>query len=115
MDVAEALNPRNWHNVLEMQFEQHNLTVLPFDEILIHNGARIPLEEYLAGYTCLTPFQQLLRAIETGQAPDSSVASARLGVEVLMAAYESAERVAHRCRCRSRRRSMPALRCRDQR
>ena len=47
MDVAKALNPHNWHNVLEMQFEQHNLTVLPFQEILIHNGIRIPLEEYL--------------------------------------------------------------------
>jgi predicted dehydrogenase len=90
MDVAEALKPRNWHNVLEMQFEQHNLTVLPFDDVLIHNGTRISLEEYLAGYTCPTPFQQLQRALETGQAPDSSVASARLGVEVLMAAYESA-------------------------
>ena len=90
MDVAEALNPRNWHNVLEMQFEHHNLTVLPFQDILIHNGARVPLDEYRAGYTCLTPFQQLLRAIETGQTPDSDVASARLGVEVLMAAYRSA-------------------------
>jgi predicted dehydrogenase len=90
MDVAEALNPRNWHNVLEMQFEQHNLTVLPFEDILIHNGTRISLEEYLAGYTCPTPFQQLRRAIETGQTPDSSVASARLGVEVLKAAYQSA-------------------------
>jgi predicted dehydrogenase len=91
MDVAEALDPGNWHNVLEMQFEQHNLTVLPFQDILIHNGARIPLEEYLTGYTYLTPFQQLLRAIETGQAPDSNVESARLGVEVLMAAYGSAQ------------------------
>ena len=90
MDVAEALNPRNWHNVLEMQFEQHNLTVLPFQEILLHNGARIPLEDYLTGYAYLTPFQQLLRAIQTGQAPDSNAESARLGVEVLMAAYESA-------------------------
>ena len=39
MDVAEALNPVNWHNVLELQFEQHNLTVLPFQDLLIHNGA----------------------------------------------------------------------------
>jgi predicted dehydrogenase len=90
MDVGEALNPRNWHNVIEIQFEQHNLTVLPFQEILLHNGARIPLEDYLTGYAYLTPFQQLLRAIETGQAPDSNAESARLGVEVLMAAYESA-------------------------
>ena len=56
----------------------------------MYNGARVPLEEYLAGYTCVTPFQQLVRAIETGRSPDSSVASARLGVEVLMAAYQSA-------------------------
>ncbi len=90
MDVAEALNPRNWHNVLEMQFEHHNLTVLPYEDVLIHNGTRIPLDDYLAGYTCVTPFQQLVRAIETGQTPDSGAASARLGVEVLMAAYQSA-------------------------
>jgi predicted dehydrogenase len=90
MDVTEALNPRNWHNVLEMQFEHHNLTVLPFQDLLIHNGARVPLEEFLAGYDYMTPFQQLARAIETGRPPDSGAASARMGVEVLMAAYESA-------------------------
>jgi predicted dehydrogenase len=90
MDVAGALDPRNWHNVLELQFEHHNLTVLPFQELLMYNGARVPLDEYLAGYTCVTPFQQLVQAIETGRPPDSGVASARLGVEVLMAAYESA-------------------------
>ena len=91
MDVTEALNPLNWHNVLELQFEQHNLTALPFQDILIHNGARGPdrgVSRRLYAY--LTPFQQLLRAIETGQAPESDVESARLGVEVLMAAYESA-------------------------
>ena len=90
MDVTEALHPRNWHNILEMQFEAHNLTVMPFHRILIHNGTQIPLEEYLDGYVCLTPFQQLTKAIETSQAPDSNVESARLGVEVLMAAYQSA-------------------------
>jgi hypothetical protein len=91
MDVAEALNPRNWHNVLELQFEGHNLTLLPFHHIFIHNGAQISPEEFLAGYSCLTPFQQLIQAIETGQPPDSNAESARLGVEVLMAAYESAK------------------------
>lgn len=90
MNVTEALRPRNWHSVLEMQFEHHNLTVLPFQDLLIHNGAQIPLEEYLASYRCATPFQQLTRAIETGQPPDSSAATARMGVEVLMAAYDSA-------------------------
>ena len=89
LDVAEALNPRHWHNILEMQFEHHNLTVLPFHNTLIHNGAEIPLEEYLHDYTCLTPFQQLTQAIETGRSPDSSAEVARMGVEVLMAAYQS--------------------------
>ena len=89
MDVAEALNPRNWHNVLEMQFEAHNLTVMPFHNTLIHNGVTVPLEEYLDGYLCLTPFQQLTQAIETSTAPDSNVQAACLGVEVLMAAYRS--------------------------
>jgi predicted dehydrogenase len=91
MDVSEALNPRNWHNVLEMQFEAHNLTVLPFHEILIYNGRSMSPQEFLDGYTCPTPFQQLLRAIETGQTPDSNIKSARLGVEVLVAAYQSAK------------------------
>lgn len=99
MDVAAALNPGNWHNVLEMQFEHHNITVLPFQDTLIHNGARIPLDEYLDGSTCPTPFQQLLLAIETGQAPDCSAESARLGVEVLMAAYQSAQERAGWWRC----------------
>ena len=89
MDVAGALNPQNWHNVLELQFETHNLTVMPFHNILIHNGVKIPIEEFLEGYVCLTPFQQLIQAIETSTAPDSDVEVASLGVEVLMAAYKS--------------------------
>jgi len=90
MDVAGALDPANWHNVLELQFEHHNLTVLPFQDVLMHNGARVPLPEYLDGYAPVSPFQQLVRAIETGHPPESDAASARLGVEVLMAAYRSA-------------------------
>lgn len=92
MDVSGALNPQNWHNVLEMQFENHNLTIMPFHNILIHNGAKIPMEEFLDEYVCLTPFQQLVQAIETSTAPDSDVEVASLGVEVLMAAYKSAKR-----------------------
>jgi predicted dehydrogenase len=88
--VSGALDPANWHNVLELQFEHHNLTVLPFQDVLMHNGARVPLHEYLDGYAPVSPFQQLVRAIETGHPPESDAASARLGVEVLMAAYRSA-------------------------
>lgn len=89
MDVTEALNPCNWHNVLELQFEHHNLTVMPFHNTLIHNGTEISLDDYLGNYVCLTPFQQLTQAIETGQPPDSDAKIARMGVEVLMAAYKS--------------------------
>ncbi|MFN8454474.1 MAG: Gfo/Idh/MocA family oxidoreductase [Anaerolineae bacterium] len=91
MDVAEALNTRNWHNLLELQFEGHNLTVMPFHNLFIHNGRKISIEDYLAGYSCPTPFQQLVQAIETGQPPDSSAGSGRLSTEVLMAAYQSAK------------------------
>jgi predicted dehydrogenase len=89
MDVAEALNTRNWHNVLEMQFEGHNLTVLPYHNLLIHNGQTLSPEDYLNGYSCQTPFQLLLQAIETGQPPASNAASGRLSTEILMAAYQS--------------------------
>lgn len=91
MDVAEALNTRNWHNLLELQFEGHNLTLMPFHNLFIHNGREISIEDYLTGYSCPTPFQQLIQAIETDQPPDSSAASGRLSTEALMAAYQSAK------------------------
>jgi hypothetical protein len=89
MDVDEALNNRNWHNVLEMQFETHNLTVMPFHHTIIHNGTTIPAETYLEDYQSVSSFKQLIRAIETSKPPDSNAQSARMGVEVLMAAYKS--------------------------
>ncbi len=91
MDVTEALNPRNWHNVLEMQFERHNLTVLPFHNLLIHNGRTIAGDDYVGSYQVTSPFQQLMQAIESSTPPDSNAESARLGVEVLMAAYKSTQ------------------------
>ncbi len=90
MGVAEALDPRHWHNVLTLQFEHHNVVALPFDGVLIVNGARVEPDAFLDGWTLTTPFAELLRAIETGEQPTSDAASARLGVEVLDAAYRSA-------------------------
>ncbi len=89
MDVDEALNSRNWHNVLEMQFETHNLTVMPFHGTIIRNGTTIPTDSYLDDYQSVSSFKQLIRAIETSKPPDSNAESARMGVEVLMAAYKS--------------------------
>ena len=89
MDVKEALQPRNWHNVMEVQFEGTNLTLLPYDGLVIRDGHRIEPNEFVAGVDCPTPFQSLVRAIETGRPPDSDAEAGSLGVEVLMAAYLS--------------------------
>lgn len=90
MDVAEALNARNWHNLIEAQFERHNVTVMPFQDVLLVDGRRVRAEDFLDGYECRSPFRQLTDAIEGGPVPDSDVTVAALGVEVLMAAYRSA-------------------------
>jgi predicted dehydrogenase len=91
MDVNEALNSRNWHNVIEIQFENHNLTIFPFNDILLHNGKFIPVDDYIKNYKVVTAFQQLINAIEKSAFVESNIEIGRLGVEVLMAAYTSAK------------------------
>jgi hypothetical protein len=89
MDLAEALSPRNWHNVLELQFAEANLTVLPYSDLVIRDGRTLSAEEYLGDFRCPTPFEQLARAIETSVHPDSSARAGRWVVEVTAAAYRS--------------------------
>jgi predicted dehydrogenase len=89
MGIEEALAPRNWHNVLEVQFAGANLTLLPYHDLVIRDGRELSAGEYVGDFEPLTPFGQLVRAIETGAAPDSDVEAALLGVEVTMAAYRS--------------------------
>jgi predicted dehydrogenase len=89
MDLAEALTPTNWHNVLELQFADANLTVLPYADLVIRDGQALTAEQYLGDFRCSTPFEQLTRAIETSVPPDSSASAGRAGVEVTMAAYRS--------------------------
>lgn len=89
MGLAEALAPANWHNVLELQLADANLTVLPYADLVLRNGEELTAERYLGGFRCETAFEQLARAIETGVPPDSSAAAGRAGVEVTMAAYRS--------------------------
>jgi predicted dehydrogenase len=89
MDVVEALSPRNWHNVLELQFAEANVTMHPFRNLVLLDGRELDAAAYLGGFTCPTPFKQLVRAMETGVPPASNGEQARLGVEVLMAAYRS--------------------------
>jgi predicted dehydrogenase len=89
MDVAEVLQPRNWHNVIEIQFEDANLTLLPYEGLVIRDGRRIAPKDFVGDLLCPTPFQSLVAAIETGEPPPSNAHAAALGVEVLMAAYRS--------------------------
>jgi predicted dehydrogenase len=90
MDVAGALQPRHWHNVIELQFEGHNITAMPFSDMLIRDGETIAAGNYLAGYDYRSAFRQLSDAIEGGPAPESDARIAAEGVEALMAAYRSA-------------------------
>jgi hypothetical protein len=89
MGLADALSPKNWHNLLELQFVGANLTVLPYSDLVIRDGRALSTEQYLDGFRCATPFGQLVRAIETSVPPESDARTGRLGVEVTMAAYRS--------------------------
>jgi predicted dehydrogenase len=89
MGLADALSPQNWHNVLELQFAEANLTVLPYRDLVIRDGRALSAEQYLGDFRCATPFDQLVRAIETSVPPESDARTGRLGVEVTMAAYRS--------------------------
>ncbi len=89
MDLAAALLPQNWHNVLELQFAEANVTVVPAGDLIMRDGRVVSVEEYLGDFSFPTPFEQLARAIESGIAPDSSATVGRWGVEVTMAAYRS--------------------------
>jgi predicted dehydrogenase len=89
MTVDDALSPANWHNVLQIQFADANLTALPQLGVVIRDGRMLSADEYVGAFTALTPFGQLVQAIETGAPPESDVDVALLGVEVTMAAYRS--------------------------
>ncbi|MFN8185470.1 MAG: Gfo/Idh/MocA family oxidoreductase [Gaiellales bacterium] len=89
MDVSEALSPRNWHNELQLQFADANVTLHPFGDLVLLDGRAVDPAGYLDGFTCSSPFEQLVGAIETGEPPASNAGEARLGVEVLTAAYQS--------------------------
>jgi predicted dehydrogenase len=89
MDLAEALMPRNWHQVLELRFVDANLTVLPYRGLVHWDGRTLTTEEYLGDFRCPTSFEQLTQAIETSVPPESSARVGRLGVEVTTAAYRS--------------------------
>jgi predicted dehydrogenase len=89
MDLDDALSPRNWHNVLELQFAEANLIVLPYGDLVLRDGHALTVEQYLSDFRCPTPFEQLVLAIETSVPPESNASVGRAGVEVTMAAYRS--------------------------
>ena len=89
LSLGDALSPRNWHNVLHLQFSDANLVVLPHEDRVIVDGWELPAAEYLGSFRPVTPFEQLVRAIDTSVPPESGAEAGRLGIEVVMAAYRS--------------------------
>ena len=89
MDLAEALTPRNWHQVLELRFAEANLTVLPYRGLVHRDGRTLTTDEYLGDFRSPSSFEQLTHAIETSVPPESSARAGRVGVEVTSAAYRS--------------------------
>jgi predicted dehydrogenase len=81
--------PRQGSNTLTVQFEHHNFVLDPYTDTLLLNGVARNVVEYLGDYRVESSFDQLLRGIETGAEPESSVRVGADGVEVLMAAYRS--------------------------
>jgi len=88
--VAEALTPANWHNIIDVQFEGHNVVLMPYAGLVWCDGEQIAEADWLAGFEFRSAFCELTDAIETGVPPESDATVAALGVEVLMAAYRSA-------------------------
>lgn len=81
--------PMKGNNSLSFLFEHNNIFIDPYSETLMINGIPMNFQEYLSGYECESSLDQLLRCIETDAEPESSVRIGAMGVEVLMAAYQS--------------------------
>ena len=62
----------------------------PGAEVFIRNGRFDSLAQFVGDHTAPTSIDQLLAAVAGGPSPDSDVATAADGVEVLCAAYLSA-------------------------
>ena len=81
--------PRQHANSLLVSCEHANLFLDPNADALIRDGVPSSLREYVADVHVEGSFDQLVRCISTDAAPTEGAAIAALGVEVLMAAYES--------------------------
>ena len=80
---------RRHSSCLHLIAEHENLLVDGYAQVVTRNNVPTPFAEYVAGIQVESPLDQLLRCIETGAEPASSVATGADGVEVLMAAYAS--------------------------
>lgn len=77
-------------NALTVEFETANLFLDPGAEVLVLNGRCQSLADYVGDHLAVSSIDQLVGALDGGLPPDSDVATAAAGVEVLCAAYQSA-------------------------
>ena len=81
---------RGPRNALAIEFETANLYLDPGAGVFVRNGIAASLTEYVGDHAAVSSVDQLLAALDGGPPPDSDVATAADGVEVLCAAYLSA-------------------------
>ena len=80
---------RGPRNALIVEFEGANFFLDPGAGLVVETGRARPLDQYLDGHQCPSSIDQLLAALEGGPAPQSDIATAARGVEVLCGAYQS--------------------------
>ena len=74
---------------MTVEFEGANFFLDPGAGLVVETGRARPLDQYLDGHQCPSSIDQLLAALEGGPAPQSDIATAARGVEVLCGAYQS--------------------------
>jgi len=77
-------------NTLHILFENTDLLVDPVSDTVTVNGIRKLTAEFVGATPVEGALDQLIRCIETGEEPLDTVEQGRRGMEVLMAAYQSA-------------------------
>jgi predicted dehydrogenase len=81
--------PHKHTNDLSIRFHNTNLLLAPYADASIVNGAAAALSDYVGAFAAESSIDQLIRSMETGAPSHDNMTLARLGVEVLMAAYRS--------------------------
>lgn len=85
----QLASPHQHANWLSIQFPDRNVLYEPYSETLLVDSVRVPVAEFAGEAPAKGSLDELLDCIEGRARPISDAATGVLGVEVLMAAYQS--------------------------